>query len=82
MKEIAPSPKLRIWFGHRPERFATFAEKYAVELAQDPIRYERAVRICELALQKHVTLVYAAKDPVHNHANVLRDWLVDNFIEA
>ncbi|XOQ12589.1 MAG: DUF488 domain-containing protein [Shouchella clausii] len=82
MKEIAPSPKLRIWFGHRPERFATFAEKYAVELAQNPIRYERAVRICELALQKHVTLVYAAKDPVHNHANVLRDWLVDNFIEA
>ncbi|MCM3547612.1 DUF488 domain-containing protein [Alkalihalobacillus clausii] len=29
-----------------------------------------------MAVQKHVTLVYAAKDPVHNHANVLRDWLV------
>ncbi|GIN11830.1 hypothetical protein J26TS2_16970 [Shouchella clausii] len=78
MKEIAPSPELRIWFSHRPERFASFAKKYELELAQDPIRYERAVRIWEMAVQKPVTLVYAAKDPVHNHANVLRDWLVQS----
>lgn len=76
MKEIAPSPELRTWFGHRPERFAIFAKEYELQLSKDPIRYERAVRICEMAVQKHVTLVYAAKDPVHNHANVLRDWLV------
>jgi len=25
MKDIAPSPGLRAWFGHRPERFAAFA---------------------------------------------------------
>lgn len=26
--EIAPSPKLRIWYGHRPERFEEFAKRY------------------------------------------------------
>ncbi len=64
----APSPPEdggRILVDRRPERFATFAAKYESELAQHPIRYERAVRICELAVQKHVTLVYAAKDPAH-----------------
>lgn len=75
MKEIAPSPELRTWFGHRPERFAEFAAGYERELAEDPVRLRLADRICETALRQPVTLVYAAKDPVHNHAVVLRDWL-------
>ena len=32
-KDIAPSPELRKWFGHEPERFAEFAEKYRAELS-------------------------------------------------
>jgi uncharacterized protein YeaO (DUF488 family) len=75
MKEIAPSPELRTWFGHRPERFAEFAENYERELSEDPTRIGLADRICELAVQQNVTLVYAAKDPVHNHAVVLQRWL-------
>lgn len=76
MKEIAPSPELRTWFGHQPERFAEFALAYERELTEDPLRLALADRICQAALKGPITLVYAAKDPVHNHAVVLRDWLV------
>lgn len=78
MKEIAPSPELRTWFGHRPERFAEFAESYERELAEDPIRRELVQRIIAAAAEQNVTLVYAAKDPVHNHAFVLKRWLERN----
>jgi len=75
MKDIAPSPELRTWFGHRPERFAEFSEKYMEELSSDPVRIALADRIAETASRGAVTLVYAAKDPVHNHAAVLLQWL-------
>jgi len=75
MKEIAPSPGLRTWFGHRPERFAEFNERYERELKEDPVRKELANRICQMAAEKNVTLLYAAKDPVHNHAIILQRWL-------
>lgn len=75
IKEIAPSPELRKWFGHQPERFAGFIHRYERELAEDPVRYGLAERIRELAARQPVTLVYAAKDPVHNHAIVLKRWL-------
>lgn len=76
MRAIAPSPELRKWFNHQPERFADFSENYISELETDPERAVLAARICDMASKQPVTLVYAAKDPVHNHANVLRRWLV------
>lgn len=76
MKEIAPSPELRKWFGHEPERFAGFTSSYIRELEEDPERGRLAAKIDELVLEQGVTLVYGAKDPVHNHANVLLEWLV------
>lgn len=36
-----------------------------------------ADRIREIARERPVTLLYAAKDPVYNHANVLRRWLIE-----
>lgn len=76
MKEIAPSPGLRKWFGHLPERFTAFSDSYIRELEEDPERGRLTAKISELVLEQQVTLVYAAKDPVHNHANVLYDWLL------
>ncbi len=32
LKEIAPSPGLREWFGHDPERYGEFARRYRAEL--------------------------------------------------
>ncbi len=75
MKAIAPSPELRKWFNHQPERFAAFSDSYVRELETDPERAVLAARIRELAEKQRVTLVYAAKDPVCNHAVVLQRWL-------
>ncbi|MNC12866.1 hypothetical protein D3C75_605920 [compost metagenome] len=75
MKEIAPSPELRKWFGHMPERFAAFSDSYIREL-EEPVRVRLAAKINELVLEQEITLVYAAKDPIHNHATVLYKWLL------
>lgn len=74
MKEVAPSPELRRWFGHDPARFEEFSELYTLELTTDSIQPHIA-RIVELASEKPVTLIYAAKDAQHNHAIVLREFL-------
>jgi uncharacterized protein YeaO (DUF488 family) len=71
MKDIAPSPALRTWFGHRPERFEEFAQRYASELAGNPLLAE----LRALGKGQAVTLVYAARDPEINHARVLQSVL-------
>lgn len=74
-KEIAPSPKLRKWFGHSAERFETFAASYRAELDAS-IPAGQFVELCrEKLLTQNVTLLYAAKNESCNHAVVLRDWL-------
>lgn len=68
-KEIAPSNELRTWFGHKPELFKEFSQKYAKELeSQKPILKE----IKKSAEKKQVTLLYSAKDTEFNNAIVLR----------
>jgi uncharacterized protein YeaO (DUF488 family) len=71
-KDIAPSPELRRWFGHDPERFREFARRYASELRAGPAPPLVAdlVRRAKLGT---VTLVYAARDEEHNGAAVLRE---------
>ena len=73
-KDIAPSPELRIWFGHDPQRFAEFSRLYGVELKARP---REVAHLRSLAAGKTpLTLVYAAKDPACNHALVLRAFLL------
>jgi uncharacterized protein YeaO (DUF488 family) len=74
-KDIAPSPELCKWFGHRPERFEEFQARYERELEENPMSLAFADQIHELANEKTVTLLYAAKDPVLNQAVVLERWL-------
>jgi uncharacterized protein YeaO (DUF488 family) len=68
MKDIAPSPKLRLWFGHRPERFAEFKKRYAKELIGNP----KLVELRRLGKTGVVTLLYGARDPEMNQAVVLQ----------
>ncbi|MFR0556534.1 DUF488 domain-containing protein [Pseudoscardovia radai] len=75
VKDVAPSKELRTWFAHIPERFPEFAERYRAELDANPDGVRELVDA--MAGNERVTLVYAAKDPDHNNAVVLRDWLVD-----
>jgi uncharacterized protein YeaO (DUF488 family) len=74
MKDVAPSPALRKWFGHDPAKWQEFRRRYMAELAQhaDPLSQLR-----RLARRGTVTLVYAARDPEHNSAVVVRNRLLE-----
>jgi uncharacterized protein YeaO (DUF488 family) len=69
LKEVAPSPELRKWFGHDPEKWPEFRRRYREELRDRPAELERLRR---LARDGPVTFVYAARDTEHNSASVLR----------
>ncbi|MEO6941364.1 MAG: DUF488 domain-containing protein [Candidatus Kapaibacterium sp.] len=73
LKEIAPSTELRKWFGHEPKKWVTFKKKYLAELKQN----EEVVLILKEAKAKYptVSLLYGAKDEVHNEAIVLMELL-------
>ena len=68
MKEIAPSAELRRWFGHDPEKWAEFRRRYKRELQGHS---DMVSAIAALASRGPATLVYAARDEVHNDAVVL-----------
>jgi uncharacterized protein YeaO (DUF488 family) len=74
MKEIAPSNELRQWFGHQPERFVEFKQRYEAELAGSSVQ-EYVEQLRRWAQEKQVTLLYAAKDEQHNQAVVLSQFL-------
>lgn len=87
-KEVAPSPDLRKWFGHDPDRFDEFADRYRNELDERAAAINRpdseADELAELlaaagdaTVAKPLYLAYAAKDRDHNHALVLAAWLRD-----
>lgn len=69
LKDVAPSPELRKWFGHDPARWEQFQERYRRELLEkkDVVRLLR-----QKAKEGTVTLVYAARDEEHNGALVLK----------
>jgi uncharacterized protein YeaO (DUF488 family) len=73
LKDAAPSPDLRRAFNHEPDRFAEFRRAYRAELRANPDALARLLE--RLAAGGTVTLLYAAKDPEHNHANVLAEFL-------
>lgn len=75
LKDVAPSPALRIWFAHKAENFAVFREKYLEELQNDPAKQEPLQTLKTLAKDYMVTLLYGAKDSKINHAIVLKEYL-------
>jgi uncharacterized protein YeaO (DUF488 family) len=71
-RELAPSTKLRQWFGHEPSRFPEFRRRYLEELrARRPLLAELRRR----AREDTLTLVYAAKNTDQNDAVVLAEVL-------
>lgn len=69
-KDLAPSPPLRKWFGHKTENWARFRDSYESEL-RSPEQKERMQTLIKAAKGKKITLVYGARDPDHNHALIL-----------
>ncbi|MEO1025672.1 MAG: DUF488 family protein [Pseudomonadota bacterium] len=74
MQDIAPSPDLRIWFGHDRKRWPEFKIHYLAEL-KGVTQSAYLEELKEHALKGRVTLLYAAKDEHHNHALVLLEAL-------
>ncbi len=72
LKEAAPSTELRKWFGHDPEKWDEFRERYSAELDDKP---ELVEELREEIRSSTVTLLYSAKDTEHNQAVALRDYL-------
>ena len=72
-KTLAPSAELRQWFGHDSARWQEFCHRYAKELRACP---EELEQLRALARQGPITLVFSARDEVHNNAVVLRDLLL------
>jgi uncharacterized protein YeaO (DUF488 family) len=73
-KDVAPSTELRKWYGHDPEKFDEFRERYEREL-DDPDRREALHRLAERAEQGPLTLLTATKDVQLSQAAVLADLL-------
>lgn len=72
-REIAPGAELRRWFGHDPKRWRQFRKRYRAQLAG---QQEALDRLRRLAQTEKLTLVYGAKDELHNNALVLRNMLL------
>jgi uncharacterized protein YeaO (DUF488 family) len=75
MKDVAPSPGLRKWYGHEPSRWPEFRRRYRDELTENAALVE-ALR--EIARQGPLTLVFASRDAEHSSAAVLRDMLLSD----
>ena len=73
-KEIAPSTELRKCFNHDEEKFDEFSKKYIEELNNN----ENAILFLKNLLEhENITLLYSAKDKMHNNAVVLEKWIKD-----
>lgn len=75
LKNVAPSPGLRRWFAHDPAHWNEFQISYRQELHHGNADL---TRLCELAKKHRVTLLYAARDPLCNHALILQNFLRKN----
>jgi len=70
MKDVAPSTELRRWFGHDPVRWDAFERRYRAELAA-PAALRLVEALAGQTAHGPLTLVYGARDTVHNEAVVL-----------
>jgi uncharacterized protein YeaO (DUF488 family) len=73
MRDIAPSPELRKWYGHDVARWDEFRDRYRSELGAHADEVEALRRI---ARKGPLTLVFAARDAEHSSAAVLRELLI------
>ena len=77
-KDVAPSPELRKWFGHDPERWEEFRRRYFAELDARPQTWRP---LLDAARSGTLTLLYGARDRDHNNAVALRDYLAARLAE-
>jgi uncharacterized protein YeaO (DUF488 family) len=72
LKDVAPSDRLRRWFGHDARRWDEFARRYREELDEHPEAWQA---LLDAAKRGRVVLLFSAKDEEHNNAVVLRQYI-------
>jgi uncharacterized protein YeaO (DUF488 family) len=79
LKDIGPTDALRKWFGHEPDRWPEFRQRYFAELAG---KSDLLHQISERAHQGKVTLLFGASDSEMNNAVALREYLERRSVPA
>lgn len=72
-KDITPSTEIRKEFNHEDDKWEKFKADYLSELKSNKEAVDTFVN--SIKGKKKVTLLYGTKNPLHNHAVVLRDYL-------
>ncbi|MBA1148613.1 DUF488 domain-containing protein [Ectothiorhodospiraceae bacterium WFHF3C12] len=81
LRDLAPSTELRKWFGHDPERWPTFRQRYLEELqARQPAGLDE-LRAC-LRQSDVVTLVFASREEELNNAAALKQFIESGELDA
>ncbi|MBX6363222.1 MAG: DUF488 domain-containing protein [Gemmatimonadetes bacterium] len=75
LRDVAPSKELREWYGHDRARWPEFRRRYRAELEGHA---EALARLRAELERGPVTLLFAARDPEHSSAAVLREFLEGN----
>lgn len=73
LKDLAPSTDLRKWFGHRPERWEEFRQRYQTELRGNPLVADFNL---DCRSRPDTVLLYGARNEKQNEAVILRDYLL------
>ncbi|MBG9983688.1 DUF488 family protein [Aerococcaceae bacterium DSM 111022] len=76
IKDIAPSSNLRQSF-HDNNDFKTFKSAYIKELNNNPAANDFSEKVKDILKDRHVTLLFSAKDTDHNNAVILKEWLLN-----
>lgn len=72
LKEVAPTTKLRQWFGHDPAKWPEFQRRYRAELDRNAGALEPILKAVH---RGRVTLIYSSHDQEHNNAVVLKTYI-------
>jgi len=73
LKDVAPSTALRQWYHKDPSQWDEFGQRYVAELDANPAAWQQLAQACE---KGPVALLYGSHDVEHNHAIVLRHYLL------
>jgi uncharacterized protein YeaO (DUF488 family) len=76
-RQLAPTPPLRKWFDNDPKKFPEFTKRYKKELLSKGVYL---ARIKSVEREKGtVTILYEAKDHLHNIAVVVAQILAEKY---
>lgn len=72
LKEIGPSNELRKWFGHDPDKWSEFKDKFFQELDK---KKDLTDQVAAKAKEGDVILLFGAKNEEYNNAVALKEYI-------